>query len=84
MSTYILCPSCAYDLGALSMAFQKLQSKHNEICLTKNAQIDPSCVELKPEVIKPLDYILNMLNLKDCCRTRLICFVDFDNIHKIY
>ncbi len=85
MSTYILCPECGEDLGALSIAFQALQAQHNKQCLNKNTQIDPSCVELKPEIIKELDYILDMLGLtNECCRMRLLCFVDFDNIYKIY
>jgi len=85
MSTFILCPECGDDLGSLSMTFQLLHAKHNEICLTKNTQIDPSCVELKPEVIEPIDYILDMLGLQnECCRMRLLCYVDFDNIYKIY
>lgn len=85
MSTYILCPECGEDLGVLAPAFNALQAKHNDLCLTKNAQIDPSYVELKPEVIKPIDYILDMLGLEnECCRMRVLCHVDFDNIYKIY
>jgi DNA-directed RNA polymerase subunit N (RpoN/RPB10) len=85
MSTFILCPSCGEDLGCLSPAFQELQKYHNEKCLKQNTQIDPSCVELKPEIIKPVGYILDTLGLKKrCCRTHMISYVDFDNIYKLY
>lgn len=85
MSTFILCPACAEDLGCLFPAFQELQKRHNERCLKKNSDIDPSCAELKPEVIEPLGYILNMLGLKKrCCRMHMMAYIDFDNIYKLY
>lgn len=86
MSTYILSPECGDDIGCLFKAFQLLQQKHNDKCFeSQNGTLDPSCVELKPDVIKPIDYILNVLGLeKECCRMRMVCHVDFDNIYKSY
>ena len=62
MSTFILCPSCAEDLGVISGAFIELQRRHNDRCLKKNTQIDPSCVEMKPEVIEPLGWRTSYLH----------------------
>ncbi len=86
MTSYILSPECGKDLGCTTRAANMLKFKHNEQCLeSQNGKIDPSCVELKPDVIGPIDYILDFLNInKVCCRMRILCDVDFDNIEKIY
>jgi DNA-directed RNA polymerase subunit N (RpoN/RPB10) len=85
MSTYIKCPGCNEDLGCISRAYQELKKKHNELCLNKNKQIDESYVELKPGIIQPMRYILNMLNVENiCCRSHLLTYVDFDRIYMVH
>jgi DNA-directed RNA polymerase subunit N (RpoN/RPB10) len=86
MTSYILSPECGKDLGCLTKAANLLKYKHNERCLeSQDGKIDPSCVELKPDVLKPIGYIMDFLGIKKiCCRMRILGDVDFDNIEKTY
>jgi DNA-directed RNA polymerase subunit N (RpoN/RPB10) len=85
MSTYILCPHCSNDLGSIFPAFQLLQIAHNKKYFELKKNIHPTKVDLKPNIIKNIDYILNSLDIYNmCCRMHIMCYVDFDNIYKWY
>lgn len=85
MSCYILCPECGYDLGCVFPAFKTLQASHNLLCCGTGKNIHPDKIDIKPNAIKDIGYILNALKINNiCCRMHVICYVDFDNIHKGY
>ena len=85
MGGFSKCPECGEYLGYMYEAYAVAKEIHNKKCIKENSEIDISCIDLKPGVIKPVGEILDFLKLNnECCRMHVMCYVDFDNIHKTY
>lgn len=83
MVCHILCPECGEDLSDKYYFFEAVKTGYVKDKVKKNDYpINIEKIEFKSNILEPLDFILNALELKNvCCRMHITTVVDFDSIH---
>ena len=81
--SFILCPECGYNIGAVSKFISLVKKGRNKRNNKKISNVNPEVIELCPDLVEPIGDIMDMAGVtKLCCRTHILGETDFDNIYR--